>query len=153
MFAPHPEPKVLRSFFKSDRLPMRRFLFGNFFFCAFGFKKKSGFPLWVSKNLCTDKKLQFTRYKLFLFISQPFYKAQTVTPLFLFDAKGAKRKSSRKRKTPMRLRARDCRFLKKAPQKLLARGAVRTYLQTIIYLYPTTTRKKGAVSSLGMISI
>ena len=36
----------------------------------------------------------------------------------------------------MRLRARDCRFLKKAPQKLFSRAAVRTHLQTIIYLPP-----------------
>ena len=57
----------------------------------------------------------------YFLILQWFYKAQTVTPLFLFEAIGAKRKSSRKRKTPMRLRARDCRFLKKAPQKLFCR--------------------------------
>ena len=57
----------------------------------------------------------------YFLILQWFYKAQTVTPLFLFEAIGAKRKSSGKRKTPMRLRARDCRFLKKAPQKLFCR--------------------------------
>jgi len=48
MFARTNEPKVLRSFFKSDRLrpqALRRFLFENFFFCAFLVKRKSGVPI------------------------------------------------------------------------------------------------------------
>ena len=56
VFALQPARKVFAELFsKSDRFPMRRFLFGNFFFCAFWFKRKSGFPVWVLRKLCTNK--------------------------------------------------------------------------------------------------
>jgi hypothetical protein len=54
VFAQSNAPKVLRSFFKSDLLRSqahRRFSFGNFSFCAFLVKKKSGVPIWVLKPL------------------------------------------------------------------------------------------------------
>ena len=86
---------------RASEISLRHFSFGNFSFCASGFKKKSGVPSWVSK-ICRRVKVTF------------------ILDVLSFGTRGAKERTKENADAPAGARVRY--FLKKVAQKLLSTG-------------------------------
>ena len=110
VFAQQPSTKVLRSFFKSDRLPTPApagasafFFFLSFFFlCLLPQKEKAGLRAYALQNRCKPRKnikKSYLRRRMYLLHTYRFINTQGGAPLFLL-AKKAQKKKFPKRKAP-----------------------------------------------------